>query len=82
MNWFGSSMIVIDSNKFEGKPYIAGTYFTVQAILDMLAGGMTGEEILQLYPPLMPAHIQAVLSYASYLVGKQTSLPAQEIQTD
>lgn len=73
-------MIVIDANKFEGKPYIKGTYFTVQAILDMLVEGMTVEEILQLYPPLMPAHIQAALAYASYLVGKQASLPTQEIQ--
>lgn len=80
MNWFGSSMIGIDADKFEGKPYVEGTYFTVEAILDMLAEGMSVEEMLQMYPPLMPTHIQAVLSYASYLVGKQTVLPPKESQ--
>jgi len=45
-----------------------GTRIPVAVILDSLAEGTTGDEILRSYPTLRPAHVRAALSYAAELV--------------
>lgn len=49
-----------------GKPRIKGTRITVEAILDMLASGMTVSEITNDYPSLNTINIQAALQYAAH----------------
>lgn len=48
-----------------GKPCIRGMRIRVGDILQMLAAGVSSEEILLDYPDLEPADIQACLLYAA-----------------
>lgn len=48
-----------------GKPVIAGTRITVEAILNRLAAGETSEQILQAHPRLTLEAIQAALAFAA-----------------
>ena len=48
-----------------GKPCLAGTRITVSDVLEVLASGMSQEQILSDFPDLSPEHIQAVLRYAA-----------------
>ena len=48
-----------------GKPTIRAMRFPVKDILEMLASGMTNEEILEQHPSLEKEDIQAALFYAS-----------------
>ena len=47
-----------------GKPVIKGTRIPVYLILELLAAGMTKEEILKEYPELSEEDIKAALLYA------------------
>ena len=59
------SYIVIDPAIRFGKPCIIGTRITVQDILEMLAGGMSFEEILEEFPELDLEKIRAALAFAA-----------------
>lgn len=48
-----------------GQPCIRGLRITVWDVLDLLAGGMTEDEILADYPYLEKADFPAVYAYAS-----------------
>jgi uncharacterized protein (DUF433 family) len=48
-----------------GRPTIRGLRFTVANMLDMLASGMTHAEILEAFPYLEEADIQACLIWAA-----------------
>jgi uncharacterized protein (DUF433 family) len=48
-----------------GEPTIRGIRITVSHVLEMLAGGMTAQEILQDFPFLEKADIDACLEYAA-----------------
>jgi len=48
-----------------GEPTIRGMRITVSQVLEMLAGGMTREQILEDFPYLEGADIDACLEYAS-----------------
>ena len=50
-----------------GKPTIRNMRYPVEMILDLLSAGMTSNEILDDYPDLEMADIQACLSFASRL---------------
>jgi uncharacterized protein (DUF433 family) len=49
-----------------GKPCIRGLRVTVGTILGLLASGKTRERILQAYPYLEAADIDAALAYAAW----------------
>ena len=53
--------IIIDAHIMAGKPVIKGTRITVQYILDLLAQGITTEEIIQEYPHVTEDDICACL---------------------
>lgn len=57
--------ITIDSEICGGRPCIRGMRVTVSNILEMLAGGMTREQILKDFPYLESADIDACLEYAA-----------------
>ena len=47
----------------------------VAVILDSLAEGATGEEIIKSYPSLKTAHIRAALAYAAALAREEELTP-------
>ncbi|MBX7165941.1 MAG: DUF433 domain-containing protein [Pirellulales bacterium] len=64
--------ITVDPAIFGGKPIIRGMRMAVEHVLGMLAAGETPEKLLQEYPFLEPADIQACLAYAHRaLAGEQ-----------
>ena len=56
--------ITTDPAIFGGKPIIRGMRIAVEHVLGMLAAGDTPQLLLQEYPFLEPADIQACLAYA------------------
>ena len=57
--------ITLDPGKRGGKPCIRGMRITVYDVLGWLAAGMSQQEILDDYPELEPADIQASLAFAA-----------------
>ncbi len=67
--------IVINPNVMVGKPVIRGTRIPVELIVRMMAQGITETEILEEYPQLTVADIQAALLYAANVVAHEEILP-------
>jgi len=63
--------ITVNPKIFGGKPIIRGRRLAVEHVLGMLAAGDTSETMIQEYPCLEPAAIQACLAYAHRLVGHE-----------
>jgi uncharacterized protein (DUF433 family) len=61
------SRITRDPNICHGKPVIRGLRYPVSTLLELLASGMTPEEILKDYPDLEMNDLRAVLLYAARL---------------
>ncbi len=59
------SRITIRAGQCNGQPCIRGMRIRVTDVLEMLAGGMTYEEILADYPYLERDDILAALAYAA-----------------
>ena len=59
------SRITVIPGQRSGQPTIRGLQVTVWDVLDMLASGMTEDEILQDYPYLEKADFAAVYAYAA-----------------
>jgi uncharacterized protein (DUF433 family) len=59
------SRITLIPGQRSGQPCIRGLRMTVWDVLDILAFGMTEEEILRDYPYLEKADFPAVYAYAS-----------------
>lgn len=57
--------ISIEPGKRGGKPCIRGLRITVYDVLDQLAAGMTPQEIVDDFPELELADIQACLAFAA-----------------
>jgi uncharacterized protein (DUF433 family) len=66
--------ITLESGKRGGKPCIRGLRITVYDVLSMLSNGMTQADIIEDFPELEPADIQAVLAYAADREHKVYSL--------
>lgn len=56
--------ITVDPSIFGGKPIIRGMRIAVEHVLGMLAAGGTPKRLLEEYPFLEPADLQACLAYA------------------
>lgn len=59
--------ITIDPNICHGKPTIRGLRYPVDSMLELLASGMTVEELLEDYPDLEKEDFLACLEYAAKL---------------
>lgn len=57
--------ITLNPKVMVGKPVIEGTRLTVEHILNLLAHGATGDEILEEYDGLTLEDIQACLLFAT-----------------
>ena len=58
-------IITIEAGKRGGKPCVRGLRITVYEVLEYLASGMTSADILNDFPDLTAADIQACLAYAA-----------------
>jgi uncharacterized protein (DUF433 family) len=61
---FGFDRITHDPNMMGGRACIRGMRVTVSLILNLVANGMTIEEIIRAYPYLEPEDIRQALCYA------------------
>ena len=61
--------ITINSEICHGKPTIRGLRYPVENMLELMAAGMTIEELLEDYPDLEREDFLACLEYASKLVN-------------
>ncbi|MFD3006166.1 DUF433 domain-containing protein [Thermus tengchongensis] len=66
--------ITVDPEVNHGQPTVRGLRYPVKVLLELLASGMTPEEILADYPDLEPEDLQAVLLYAAKLAEVKTVL--------
>ena len=72
-NW--TERISIDPAVCHGKPCIKGTRIMVAVILDNLADGMTPDQIVEEYPPLVPHDVHAAIAYAAALAREEELVP-------
>jgi uncharacterized protein (DUF433 family) len=63
--------ITSDPNVMNGKACIRGMRITVSIVLNLLANGMTREQIIDLYPYLENEDIDQSLNYAAYLAEEE-----------
>jgi uncharacterized protein (DUF433 family) len=70
--------ITVDPGVCHGKPTVRGLRMTVQSILELLASGMTLDEVLADYPYLEREDLLAALEYgAATSGGQQVVAPSQ-----
>jgi uncharacterized protein (DUF433 family) len=63
--------IEIDPKVMIGKPVIRGTRITVELILRKLSEGATQSDLLDAYPRLTRADIQAAIRYAADILAHE-----------
>jgi len=68
--------ITIESGKRSGKPCVRGIRITVYDILNMLADGMSYDEIIDDYPKITKKDILACLAFAAERENNITRLSA------
>lgn len=61
--------ITVDPEQCGGRPCIRGMRIRVSDVLDLLANGLSPEQILAEMPDLEPEDIQASLKFASQRLG-------------
>ena len=66
--------ITVNPSVMHGKPSIRNMRFTVSQMLELIAGGMTFEEILEDYPYIERQDIQACLAYAARIADTKQIL--------
>jgi uncharacterized protein (DUF433 family) len=69
--------ITVDPQIFAGKPIIRGRRLAVEHVLGMLGAGDDFETILEGYPWLERADIQACLVYARLHIGNERIEPLE-----
>ncbi len=63
--------IEIDPKVMIGKPVIRGTRITVELILRKLSEGATQSDLLDAYPRLTRADVQAAIRYAADMLAHE-----------
>ena len=66
--------ITVDPEQMDGLPCIRGLRIPVATVVDMIAAGMSEDEILQDFPDLERADIREALMYAAAAV-RERQLP-------
>lgn len=69
-----SERISIDPDVCNGRPVVRGTRIAVQTVLEFLAAGDSVGDVLEEYPRLTRADVQACLDYASRVMGNHFSV--------
>jgi len=74
----GFERITFEPDILGGKACIRGMRISVSLIMNLLANGMTADEIVTEYPDLEPADIQECLRYAAWTTDETIYLAQQE----
>jgi uncharacterized protein (DUF433 family) len=69
-----SERVSVKPDVCNGRPVVRGTRITVQTVLEFLAAGDSIEDVLEEYPKLTRADVQACLDYASRVMGNHFSV--------
>ena len=67
MSMLGFDRISFDPEVMGGRACIRDVRVTVSLIVNLVATGMTAEEIIEAHPYLEPGDIQQALQYAAWL---------------
>ncbi|WP_405167567.1 DUF433 domain-containing protein [Nocardia sp. NBC_01499] len=67
--------ITADPTICHGKPVVRGMRYPVEMLLELLAAGMSMDEILADYPDLEVDDILAALEYAAIVTAQRTTIP-------
>lgn len=70
--------IVTNPKVLRGKPIIEGTRISVAFVLDLIASGMSIDQILDEYPGLTREGILAAITYAREVVDGEDVVPTPE----
>ncbi len=70
--------IVMNPHVLQGKPIVEGTRISVAFLLELLAGGMTVDAILQEYANLTREGVLAAIDYAKQVVEGEDVIPTSE----
>jgi len=62
--------ITIDPEQCGGRPCVRGMRIHVSDVLDLLANGLSPEQIVEELPDLEPADVEACLRFASRRVAE------------
>ena len=73
----GLDRVTFDAGILGGKACIRGMRISVSLVLNLVANGMTAEEIISEYPDLEPEDIRQALKYAAWASDERV-LPALE----
>jgi len=66
--------ITLDPGVMGGRACIRGMRITVALVVNLVANGVTVDEIVREYPDLVPDDIRQALSYASALANDEVRL--------
>jgi uncharacterized protein (DUF433 family) len=67
--------IVIDPDICHGQPVIRGLRYPVEFLLELLASGMSTDEVLTDYPDIESDDILAALEYGALAAGVRRVVP-------
>ncbi len=71
----GFDRVTFDSDVMGGRACIRGMRVTVSLIVNMVANGMTHDEIIEAYPYLESEDIRQALQYAAWLAEESVHAP-------
>jgi uncharacterized protein (DUF433 family) len=68
----GFDRITLNAKVMGGRACLRGMRITVSLVINLIANGMTREDILSNYPDLEPEDLEQALKYAAWLAEEQT----------
>jgi uncharacterized protein (DUF433 family) len=74
---FGFERITADPAILGGKACIRGMRISVSLVVNLVANGMTVDEIVEEYPDLEPEDIRQALKYAAWTVDDAIYAPME-----
>jgi uncharacterized protein (DUF433 family) len=75
----GFDRITFDPHVMGGRACIRGMRITVSLLMNLVANGMTNDEIIDAYPYLEPEDIHQALHYVAWL-AEETVHPLEPVQ--
>ena len=73
----GLDPITHDPDILGGKACIRGMRISVSLVVNLVANGMTAQQIVDEYPDLEPDDVRQALRYAAWAVGDTVYMPAE-----
>jgi uncharacterized protein (DUF433 family) len=71
--------ISVDPAICHGKPCIRGHRIWVSLVMDLLADGMTTEQVLAQYPGLEPDDVRACMAYAAEMTRERIVITGRSV---